>query len=105
VEGKRQGGGSCQFADGSLFHGQWEEDQWMQSEAEPGLCRVSGSGLSSATAGIDAVLTIKVDGKSCCTTDPTPLLSSVSQGSDSHDEAMHNNDPAQLPSIPSHNRS
>lgn len=59
VEGKRQGGGSCQFADGILFHGEWQEDQWMQSEAEPSLCRVCGSGLSSATAGIDAVITIK----------------------------------------------
>ena len=38
----------------------------MQSEAEPGLCRVAGEGISAATAGVETTLTIVVSS--------TPLL-------------------------------
>ena len=76
MEGKRQGGGSCQFADGSLFHGEWQEDHWMQTEAEPALCKVVGDGLSSATAGVEASVTIVVGPKSLYTGLKLPSSSS-----------------------------
>jgi hypothetical protein len=81
VEGKRQGGGSCQFADGSLFHGEWQEDHWMQSEAEPSLCRVSGAGISSVTVGVDASFTIKVRLRDAACHLPPPHLESLKETS------------------------
>ena len=57
---KRHGEGICRFADGTVFQGLWEEDQWLQSEAEPSLSRVSGAGMARATAGVDTSITILV---------------------------------------------
>lgn len=42
---KRHGEGTCQFADGTLFRGAWQDDQWVQTEAEPSFSRVAGPGL------------------------------------------------------------
>ena len=57
---KRHGQGICHFADGNVFRGEWQEDHWVQSEAEPSLCRVAGPGLSMCTAGRPATFTILV---------------------------------------------
>jgi hypothetical protein len=69
----------------------------MQSEAEPSLCRVCGSGLSSATAGIDAVITIKVDRRNRCTSDP-PISSLTYRSGDDRGSIQTHNRRAQLPS-------
>ena len=58
--GKRHGPGVCHFADGTVFRGQWEEDAWLQSPAEPSLCTVAGPGLSHAVAGQQAAFSIQV---------------------------------------------
>ena len=60
MEDNRQGEGICQFANGNFFRGEWQEGCWLQSEAEPSLCRVSGTGLAHAKAGTDTVLSILV---------------------------------------------
>lgn len=57
----RHGTGSCKFADGTKFRGQWEEDGWTQSGADPARCKVIASpGLSRAVAGQQATFEIKV---------------------------------------------
>jgi hypothetical protein len=48
------------FADGTVFRGAWEEDEWLQSAAEPALCRMSGPGLQGAIAGQRADFVIQV---------------------------------------------
>lgn len=60
VDGKREGEGICQFADGRLFRGEWQEDSWLQSEAEPSLSKLAGAGLAQAVAGADASFSIIV---------------------------------------------
>lgn len=60
VNGKREGEGICQFADGRLFRGDWQEDSWLQSEAEPSLSKLAGAGLAQAVAGADASFSIIV---------------------------------------------
>jgi len=57
---KRHGQGTCLFADGTRFRGEWEEDAWLQSAAEPALTRVSGPGLTKALAGQTASFVIQV---------------------------------------------
>jgi MORN repeat len=56
---KRHGYGVCKFADGTKFRGEWEDDGWVQSAAEPELCRVSGAGVARATAGREAAFGIE----------------------------------------------
>jgi hypothetical protein len=58
--GKRHGHGLMLFADGVAFRGQWEDDVWLQSAAEPALCRLRGPGLARAVAGQRAEFNIKV---------------------------------------------
>lgn len=48
------------FADGIVFRGMWEGDEWLQSAAEPALCRLQGPGLSGAVAGQNATFSIMV---------------------------------------------
>lgn len=48
------------FADGTVFRGAWEEDEWLQSAAEPALCRMTGPGLQGAVAGQKAEFVIQV---------------------------------------------
>ena len=57
---KRHGQGICLFADGTRFRGEWEEDAWLQSAADPTLCKVSGLGLAKALAGQTASFAIQV---------------------------------------------
>lgn len=57
---ERHGKGSCQFVDGTLFHGTWQNNHWLQSEAEPSLSRVAGPGLAGAVAGETGIVTILV---------------------------------------------
>jgi hypothetical protein len=54
----RHGYGACSYADGSVFRGEWEEDCWLQSTADPTFTKVSGPGLSRGVAGEDTVFTI-----------------------------------------------
>jgi hypothetical protein len=56
---KRHGHGACRFADGTVFRGEWEADAWVQSLAEPRLCRLAGLGLSRALAGQPATFLIE----------------------------------------------
>jgi hypothetical protein len=58
--GKRHGQGLMVFPDGCMFRGAWEDDEWLQSAAEPALCRLRGGGLSTALAGCKASFTIEV---------------------------------------------
>jgi hypothetical protein len=58
--GQRHGQGLMVFADGVVFRGLWEEDSWVQSAADPVLCRLRGHGLSRAVAGKSAEFVIKV---------------------------------------------
>lgn len=51
------------FADGVMFRGQWEEGAWLQSAADPALCRLRGPGLARAAAGHKAEFGIKVRAK------------------------------------------
>lgn len=39
------------FPDGVIFRGMWENDEWIQSAADPALCRITGPGISRALAG------------------------------------------------------
>lgn len=48
------------FADGTVFRGAWEDDEWLQSAAEPALCRMTGTGLREAVAGQQAEFIIQV---------------------------------------------
>ncbi len=64
---KRHGQGTCLFADGTRFRGEWEEDAWLQSAAEPALTRVSGPGLTAALAGHTASFVIQVISCHACT--------------------------------------
>ena len=59
-EGKRHGHGTCHFADGTKFTGEWEDDAWLQSAAESSLCVATGDGLSHAAAGEEAEFVIQV---------------------------------------------
>ena len=43
-----------------MFTGQWEDDAWLQSAAEPSLCIATGDGLSHAAAGEEAEFVIQV---------------------------------------------
>lgn len=58
-EGRRHGFGVCVFADGRKFKGEWEDNAWVQSTAEPALCRVMGPGLSRAVAGQPTVVGVE----------------------------------------------
>ncbi len=60
VEGRRQGEGTCQFADGRLFRGEWQEDSWLQSEAEPSLSKLAGASLAQEVAGATGAFKIIV---------------------------------------------
>jgi hypothetical protein len=44
------------FADSTAFNGLWDDDEWIQSAAEPTLCRLSGANQPART--IQYVLTI-----------------------------------------------
>uniref|UniRef100_A0A383V7D2 MORN repeat-containing protein n=1 Tax=Tetradesmus obliquus TaxID=3088 RepID=A0A383V7D2_TETOB len=57
--GQRNGQGLMVFPDGVVFRGLWEGDAWLQSAAEPGLCRLKGPGLSRAIAGQAAEFVLK----------------------------------------------
>ena len=59
-KGRRNGQGLCLFADGARFRGEWEDDAWVQSAADPALCRVRGPGMARALAGAPASFTIQV---------------------------------------------
>jgi hypothetical protein len=48
------------FADGLVFRGAWQGDEWLQSAAEAALCRMSGPGLTAAVAGQRAEFVIQV---------------------------------------------
>ena len=58
----RHGRGAAEFRDGSRFRGQWESDMWLQSEADPRLSRLGGSGLRRAAVGVPAMVMIEVHG-------------------------------------------
>ena len=62
--GQRQGQGLCKFADGTKFLGEWEEDCWLQSVAEPSLSRVCGKGLTRCVAGCPTMFFIQA-GAAC----------------------------------------
>ena len=47
----RHGYGVCTYADGSKYRGEWEEDCWLQSTADPAFTKVFGPGLSRGIAG------------------------------------------------------
>ena len=55
---KRHGQGVCLFADGTRFSGEWEEDAWLQSAADPARCKVVG--LTDGLAGQHTSFTIQV---------------------------------------------
>ena len=55
---KRHGQGVCRFADGSHFRGEWEDDVWLQSAADPALSKVTG--LTDGLAGQLTSFTIQV---------------------------------------------
>ena len=46
------------FADGTQFRGEWEEDAWLQSAADPALSKVVG--LTDGLAGQHTSFTIQV---------------------------------------------
>ena len=60
VDDKRHGEGTCRFADGTLFEGLWQGDQWLQTDADPGHSQVRGRGLGIAVAGQDTSFRIHV---------------------------------------------
>ena len=62
---KRQGHGTCRFADGSKFSGQWEADAWIQSLADAAKSKLGGAGLVKAAAGSTATFSIKVSAHVC----------------------------------------
>lgn len=55
---KRHGQGICLFADGTKFKGEWEDDAWLQSAADPLHSQVQG--LADALAGQQTCFTIQV---------------------------------------------
>ena len=57
---KRHGRGKCKFADGAKFRGEWEEDGWVQTSAEPSLCNAARKGLHQSVAGETAGFRIEV---------------------------------------------
>ena len=59
---KRHGQGVCLFADGTCFRGEWEEDAWLQSAADPALSKVVG--LTDGLAGQRTSFSIQV--QPCC---------------------------------------
>ena len=65
ADDKRQGHGTCRFADGSKFSGQWEADAWMQSLADATKSKLGGAGLVKAAAGSTATFSIKVCTQLC----------------------------------------
>ena len=54
VKGRRHGQGKCKFEDGTTFKGAWDDDGWVQTEADPGRSRVAGAGIVRAQAGVVA---------------------------------------------------
>lgn len=42
--------------------GEWEDDGWLQSSADPAHCRVAGLGVTRAVAGQTGELLIEVGG-------------------------------------------
>ena len=58
LRNQRHGQGVCSFADGRRFRGAWEDGMWVQSSAEPKLCRLRGPGLARAVAGQPASFTL-----------------------------------------------
>ena len=48
---KRHGYGVCTYKDGLKYRGEWEEDCWLQSTADPVFTKVFGPGLSRGIAG------------------------------------------------------
>jgi len=82
---KRHGQGTCRFADGTVFRGEWEADAWVQSLAEPRLCRLSGLGLARALAGTPAAFDIEVRLGAAhwpaLATDPEPAFRSMGDAS------------------------
>jgi len=68
VAGKRHGQGFCKFADGVKFRGEWEDDGWVQSAADPVRSKVlPAPGLCRAVAGQQATFSIEV---LCCGVTP-----------------------------------
>ena len=65
ADDKRQGHGTCRFADGSKFSGQWEADAWVQSLADAAKSKLGGAGLVKAAAGSNATFSIKVHAQLC----------------------------------------
>ena len=51
MKDRRQGQGACLFSDGTMFRGQWVDDAWLQSSAEPRLSTIEGWGSARAVAG------------------------------------------------------
>eukprot|EP00793_Prasinoderma_coloniale_P003571 PRCOL_00002945-RA len=59
TNGRRHGYGVCVFADGVKYKGEWEDDEWVQSGAEPSLCTMYGAGLARARAGDTASFVVE----------------------------------------------
>ena len=55
----RHGYGVCSYADGTKFRGEWEDECWLQSTADPTFTRVHGPGLSRGIAGEASVFVIE----------------------------------------------
>ena len=55
----RHGYGVCSYADGTKFRGEWEDDCWLQSTADPTFTKVHGPGLSRGIAGEPSVFVIE----------------------------------------------
>ena len=55
----RHGYGVCSYADGTKFRGEWEDDCWLQSTADPTFTRVHGPGLSRGIAGEPSIFVIE----------------------------------------------
>jgi hypothetical protein len=56
---RRHGYGVCFFADGTKFRGEWEEDCWVQSTADPEFSKVLGPGLARGVAGEDTIFGVE----------------------------------------------
>ena len=77
---KRHGQGVCRFADGTHFRGEWEEDAWLQSAADPALSKVMG--LTDGLAGQLTSFTIQMQPYrlySLCRVSPQPMQSPSDQ--------------------------
>ena len=57
--GLRHGYGVCVFKDGTKYRGEWDQDEWVQSSADPELTKVFGPGISRAIAGQQATFGIQ----------------------------------------------